>query len=339
MLTIDGSQGEGGGQILRTSLALALVTRAPVRITHIRQGRPKPGLLRQHLAAVRAAAKVGSAEVSGAELLSQEVLFRPSALVPGEHRFAIGSAGSTSLVLQTVLPALLLADAPSTLVLEGGTHNPHAPPFPHLQRAFLPLLSKMGPSVRATLERAGFYPAGGGRLVVEITPAGLLSRLDLLERGEVRRVSAMATVANLPSSIALRELVAARIILGGADEAFRPEILRDVAGPGNLISVIVESAHLTEVFTAFGERGVRAEIIGERAALEAKAYLDTGVPVGEHLADQLLLPMALAGGGAFRTLSPSSHTTTQIKLLRQILGIRVSVEQESEQVFRIEVAK
>lgn len=339
MLTIDGSEGEGGGQILRTSLALALVTRTPVRITHIRKRRSKPGLLRQHLAAVRAAAKVGAAEVSGAELLSTEVLLRPSAIVPGEHRFSIGSAGSTTLVLQTVLPALLLADAPSTLVLEGGTHNPLAPPFPHLARAFLPLVERMGPRVKATLERAGFFPAGGGRLVVEVTPAASLAPLDLLDRGPVRRVSGLATIANLPGSIAMREVEVLRAALGGGEDAFRPEVLRDVAGPGNVVTVTVESEHVTELHTAFGERGVRAEVVAERAANEAKAYLDAGVPVGEHLADQLLLPMALAGRGSFRTLAPSSHTTTQAALLRKILGAKIHIEPESEAVFRIDVER
>jgi RNA 3'-terminal phosphate cyclase (ATP) len=339
MLTIDGSEGEGGGQILRTSLALALVTRKPVRITHIRKRRPKPGLLRQHLAAVRAAAKVGAAAVSGDYLLSPEVILRPSAIVPGEHHFPIGSAGSTALVLQTVLPALLLADAPSTLVLEGGTHNPLAPPFPHLTRAFLPLVERMGPRVRASLERAGFYPAGGGRLVVEVTPRAELAPLDLLDRGALRRISCVATVANLPVSIAVRELARVRETLGGDEGTYHPEVLREVAGSGNVVTVTVESEHVTEVFTAFGERGVRAEIVAERAANEAKAYLEAGVPVGEHLADQLLLPMALAGRGSFRTVAPSSHTTTQAALLRTILGAKVRIEQESDAVFRIEVER
>lgn len=339
MLTIDGSEGEGGGQILRTSLALALVTRTPVRVTHIRARRAKPGLLRQHLAAVRAAANVGAAEVSGAELLSSEVILRPSGIVAGEHRFAIGSAGSTTLVLQTVLPALLLADAPSTLVLEGGTHNPLAPPFPHVERAFLPLVERMGPVVKARLERAGFFPAGGGRIVVEVTPARALAPLDLLDRGAVRRVSGLATIANLPGSIAVREMETARAVLGGDERDFRPDVLRGVAGPGNVVTVTVESEHVTEVFTAFGERGVRAEHVAEKAAREAKAYLDAGVPVGEHLADQLLLPMALAGHGAFRTVAPSSHTTTQAALLRRILGAKIAITQETDSAFRVDVER
>lgn len=351
MLTIDGSEGEGGGQILRTALALALVTRTPVRVVHIRRRRSKPGLLRQHLAAVRAAAQVGAAEVSGAELLSTEVILRPTGIVAGAHHFPIGSAGSTTLVLQTVLPALLLADAPSTLVLEGGTHNPLAPPFPHVERAYLPLVGRMmappggpaagaeRPGVKATLERAGFYPAGGGRIVVEVTPAAALAPLDLLDRGAVKRVSGVATIANLPASIAMREVETLRAVLGGDEGAFRPEVLKDVAGPGNVVAVTVESEHVTEVHTAFGERGVRAEVVAEAAANEAKAYLAAGVPVGEHLADQLLLPMALAGRGSFRTVTPSSHTTTQAELLRRILGVKIRVEQEREGVFRVEVGQ
>jgi RNA 3'-terminal phosphate cyclase (ATP) len=339
MLIIDGSEGEGGGQILRTSLALALVAREPVRVVNIRKGRAKPGLLRQHLTAVRAAAEIGAAEVSGAELLSTEVELRPTRVVTGMHTFSIGSAGSTTLVLQTVLPALLLAGEKTTLVLEGGTHNPLAPPFEHLAHAFLPLVERMGPRVAATLEAPGFYPAGGGRMVVEITPVAALRPFDLLERGEVKSVKGIATVANLSASIALREAAAARAILGGDERSFHPEVLRAAAGPGNVMTVTVESEHVTEVFTAFGERGVRAEIIGERPAKEAKAYLDAGVPVGEHLADQLLLPMALAGRGSFRTVAPSSHTTTHADLLRKILGATVRIEQESEKAHRVDVQR
>ena len=339
MITVDGSEGEGGGQILRTSLALSLVTRAPVRVTNIRKRRAKPGLLRQHLTAVRAAAAVGAAEVEGGELLSTEVTFRPTGFVAGAHVFAIGSAGSTTLVLQTVLPALLVADAPSSLVLEGGTHNPLAPPFEHLQAALLPLVERMGPRVKVTLERHGFYPAGGGRLVVEVAPAASLAPLSLLERGEVRRVTGIAAIANLPASIAVREAASARAVLGGDLRSFHPEVLRGVAGPGNVMTVTVESEHVTEVFTAFGERSVRAEVVGEGAAKEAKAYLEAGVPVGEHLADQLLLPMALAGRGSFRTVAPSTHTTTQAALLRRIFGANIEIARESERAYRIEVSR
>ncbi|MFO0593182.1 MAG: RNA 3'-terminal phosphate cyclase [Polyangiaceae bacterium] len=337
MITIDGSSGEGGGQILRTSLALSLVTGTPVRVTGIRKRRSKPGLLRQHLTAVRAATEIGDAEVTGDALLSTEVTFHPRAVLTGARTFAIGTAGSTTLVLQTVLPALLLAKEPTTLTLTGGTHNPMAPSFDHLARAYLPQVERMGPRIAASLEQAGFFPAGGGRIVVHVTPAKKLAPLDLLERGEVRRVTGVATVANLPSSIALREIASARAILDVPERGFRPEVLRDVAGPGNVVTLTVESAHVTEVFTAFGERNVRAEVVGEKVAQETKAYLEAGVPVGEHLADQLLLPMALAGKGTFRTLAPSSHTTTHAELLEKILGVRTRIDRETEATYRVEV--
>ncbi|WP_437722531.1 RNA 3'-terminal phosphate cyclase [Sorangium sp. So ce861] len=339
MLTIDGSVGEGGGQILRTTLCLSLITQTPVRITSIRKGRARPGLMRQHLTSVQAAAQVGRAEVSGAALGSQEVVFRPTAIAPGEHTFRVGSAGSTTLVLQTVLPALLRAPAPSTLTLEGGTHNPMAPPFDFLDLAYLPLVRRMGPDVTATLVTPGFYPAGGGLARVSITPSPALAPLELLSRGEVLGRRAVATVSNLPSSVAMRELDAAAAVLGWEPACFKPSVLTGGHGPGNVITIAVESEHVTEVFTGFGEKGVRAESVATKAAEEARDYLAAGVPVGEHLADQLLLPIALAGRGAFRTVRPSSHTTTHLELLRDLLGIRASVEQVSEHAWHIEIGR
>ena len=177
---IDGSLGEGGGQILRTSLALSMLTGTPFRLTNIRAGRAKPGLLRQHLTGVEAAAAICSARTRGAELHSQDLTFEPHKVRAGDYRFSIGTAGSTTLVLQAVLPALLTASGSSTLELEGGTHNPAAPPFDFLSEAFLPLIERMGPKVTATLKRHGFFPAGGGRLVVRIEPVTKLQPLELL---------------------------------------------------------------------------------------------------------------------------------------------------------------
>lgn len=189
MIIIDGSIGEGGGQILRTALALSMVTGQPFRIENIRAGREKPGLLRQHLTAVNAAATICTATVDGAAIGSRELTFTPEKAKPGEYTFSIGSAGSTTLVLQTVLPALLTADGPSSLTLEGGTHNPHAPPIDFLERTFLPLINRMGPTVTVTLERAGFYPAGGGRVVVKIQPAAKLSSVHLPVRRNQAAIS------------------------------------------------------------------------------------------------------------------------------------------------------
>src|SRR5712675_2047994 len=162
MITIDGSEGEGGGQILRTSLALSLVTGQPFRMERIRAKRQKPGLLRQHLTAVEAAKTVGRAEATGGALNSQTLEFNPGPVTPGNYRFAVGTAGSATLVFQTVLPALLTASGHSTLTLEGGTHNPLAPPFDFLARSFTPLIHGMGPTVELELRTPGFFPAGGG---------------------------------------------------------------------------------------------------------------------------------------------------------------------------------
>ncbi|WP_437956323.1 RNA 3'-terminal phosphate cyclase [Sorangium sp. So ce119] len=339
MLTIDGSVGEGGGQILRTTLSLSLITQTPVRITSIRKGRARPGLMRQHLTSVQAAAQIGRAEVSGAAIGSQEIVFRPSAIAPGEHTFRVGSAGSTMLVLQTVLPALLRAPAPSTLTLEGGTHNPMAPPFDFLELAYLPLVRRMGPDITATLVTPGFYPAGGGLARVSVAPAPSLAPLTLLSRGEIRGRRAVATVSNLPSSVAMRELEAAAAVLGWEPACFKPRVLTGGHGPGNVLTIAVESEHVTEVFTGFGEKGVRAETVATKVAEEARDYIAAGVPVGEYLADQLLLLIALAGRGAFRTVRPSSHTTTHLQLLRDLLGIRASVEQVSEEAWHIEIER
>jgi RNA 3'-terminal phosphate cyclase (ATP) len=209
-LGIDGSTGEGGGQILRSSLTLSMLTGRPVHIRKIRQGRRKPGLLRQHLTAAKAAAEISHGRLVDARLGSSELRFTPGRVQGGHFEFSIGSAGSTMLVLQTLLLPLCLADEPSVVVLEGGTHNPWAPTFDFLDRAFLPLLARMGPKVRAELERPGFYPAGGGRVRIEIEPVTSFLPIDLLTRGEIVERKAVATVSNLNPSIARKELEAVK---------------------------------------------------------------------------------------------------------------------------------
>lgn len=325
MIEIDGSQGEGGGQILRTSLALSLVTGQACFIHKLRAGRRKPGLLRQHLTAAEAAMKIGNATAEGAILGSQELAFRPGKVSAGDYQFSVGTAGSATLVLQTILPALILGHQRSTLMLEGGTHNPLAPPFDFLERAFLPLLNRMGPNVSAKLLRAGFYPAGGGRFSVTIDPAARLRPFDLLARGENKSRKARAMVANLPRNVGDRELKIVSEKLGWARECLCVEEVAS-SGPGNVLMLEIESEHVTEVFTGFGERGVRAESIAESAVAEAREYLANGAPVGEHLADQLLIPMALAGGGAFVASKVSRHTETNMAVIQQFLPVRFKVE-------------
>ncbi|MDA8021018.1 MAG: RNA 3'-terminal phosphate cyclase [Thermoanaerobaculia bacterium] len=331
MLRIDGSKGEGGGQIVRSSLTLAMLAGRPVHIRKVRAGRRKPGLLRQHLTAVRAAAEISDGKLVDARLGASEFRFTPARVHGGRYEFSVGSAGSAMLVLQTVLLPLCLAEEPSELVLEGGTHNPWAPTFDFLQRTFLPLLALMGPTVHAELERPGFYPAGGGRVRVEIEPVSELVPIDLLDRGEALERRAVASVANLSPGIARRELKAVRSALSWDEGCLRVEEIEGARGPGNVVRLEIRSAceslgeggSVTEVATGFGRRSATAERVAREACAEAKEYLASGAPVGVHLADQLILPMAVAGRGAFRTQAPSRHTLTQIDLVRHFRGGRV----------------
>jgi RNA 3'-terminal phosphate cyclase (ATP) len=337
-LLIDGSLGEGGGQILRSSLALSMITSRPFRIQNIRANRPKPGLRRQHLTAVLAAAAVSTADVTGAKIDSKEVTFVPQTAQAGNYYFDVGSAGSTMLVLQTILPALMIADGPSTITLAGGTHNIGAPPLPFLEKTFLPRIAQMGPRVQLKLDRAGFAPRGGGHSQVEISPTRL-APIELLERGPVRRKLAKATIAGLPRDIAERELkLAARVLDLKNDQLLIEELPAD-QGPGNLVTIEIETDNLTTVFTAFGGKGIRAEEVARDACRQAKRYLDRDVPVDEHLADQLLLPMALAGGGAFITTEPSLHATTNIETIKRFIDVRIDVDEISKHRFRVQVQK
>ncbi len=337
VLEIDGASGEGGGQILRSSLALSLVTGIPFRIVNVRAGRKRPGLMRQHLTAVQAAAAVGQARVTGAEVGSRELTFEPGTVRAGDYRFSVGTAGSATLVFQTIFPALALARGRSTVAVEGGTHNPMAPPFDFLARAFLPLVERMGPRSTAVLEQPGFYPAGGGRFRVTIEPASAFERLLLLERGEIRRRRATAVVALLPRAIAERELKQVRDRLNWDPSALHVSSVANAVGPGNAVTIEIESEHVTELFTGFGERRVSAERVGAAVADEAAEYLAAGVPVGRHLADQLLLPMALGGGGAFRTMKPSGHTRTHVELLRSFLGSPIDVRENGDGSWVVDV--
>ncbi len=336
-LVIDGTRGEGGGQILRTSLSLALVTGRPCRIENIRARRASPGLKRQHLAAVRAAAEVGRARVAGADLGSRTLTFEPDRVAAGTYRFAVGSAGSATLVLQTVLPALLVASGPSTIELQGGTHNPFAPPFEFLAQAYLPALRALGPRVEMRLERHGFYPAGGGEIVARVEPTGALGRIDLLERGEVRHTHVRAIVAGLPRSIAVREARTVQRVLDLPERALEVVELPPALGPGNVVLIEVRAAQATEVCSGFGRRGVAAERVATDAAHEARDWLAAGVPVGPHLADQLLLPMALGGGGSFRTMTPTRHFTTNADLLREWLGVTIECRVDRPGTHLVEV--
>jgi RNA 3'-terminal phosphate cyclase (ATP) len=337
MLTIDGSFGEGGGQIIRTSLALSLVTGKPFHVERVRARREKPGLRQQHLTAVNAAASVGQATVEGAAVGSTEFTFTPGTITPGEYVFNIGTAGSSTLVLQTVLPPLMIAAGPSIVRIEGGTHNVHAPPYDFVERTFLPLVRRIGPRVDIELERYGFYPPGGGRFTVLIEPAVEFHRLDLLERGPIQARRARALVVNLPASMADRELSVIKEKMGLNDDELFAEISDNAISRGTAAMVEIESTEVTELFSRIGERGVRAEVIAGNAADEALAYLETPAPVGEHLADQLLIPLALAKGGSFTTGVLSLHAQTNIEVIRKFLNVDIIARESKNGVWTIDV--
>ena len=337
MIRIDGSFGEGGGQILRTSLSLSLATGKPFRIDNIRASRERPGLLRQHLTAVLAAKEVGSAEVEGAALGSTTVTFSPSAVRAGDYHFAVGTAGSSTLVFQTILPALLLAHARSHVTIEGGTHNSAAPPFDFLERTFLPLVERMGPKVRLQFERYGFYPAGGGRFCAEIEPAPSLAPLHIGERSETIGRRILAVVANLPGHIAVREIETAAGMLNWSKDCGTINQTRNSAGPGNVVMIEIASAEVTEIFSAFGQIGVAAEKVASIAAKDARAYLVSRAAAGEHLTDQLLLPLALAGAGSFTAEKINRHARTNMAVIAKFLPVRFETREE-ERYTTVQVA-
>jgi RNA 3'-terminal phosphate cyclase (ATP) len=326
VIEIDGAEGEGGGQILRSSLSLAICTRQPFRIANIRANREKPGLMRQHLTAVRAAAEICAAQVDGAELESRALTFKPGRLAAGNYSFAIGTAGSCTLVLQTVLPALLTAAGESRVRITGGTHNRGSPPFDFLARSFLPLLRRMGAQVEIDLTSYGFFPRGGGEIRARIAPPPRFGALNLMVRGAWVRGYAEAYVAAIPIHVAQRELAVIGRKLAWSPEQLLLRGLPNDMGPGNAVTVTLEHEHVTEVFTGFGEKGMRAETVGEIAASAARDYLSAGAPVGEHLADQLLLPMALGEGGCFVTTVVTPHVRSNIAVIERFTQRRIAVE-------------
>ncbi len=328
MIELDGSTGEGGGQILRTALTLSMITGQPFRIIDIRARRPKPGLMRQHLVAVQAAARVSNAQVNGVELGSQTLTFAPKAIKSGHYDFAIGSAGSCTLVLQTLMLALLHADGPSTVRITGGTHNPMAPPAQFLQRVYGPLLARMGAQVNIELVRYGFYPAGGGEIIASIAPCAQLQPLVLLERGERVEGYAESFTAGIPGSVAQRELQCIGAGMGWAEAQLRVRTLPPEFGPGNALLLTLAYEQVTEVFAAYGEKAVSSETVAKQVLQEARRYIVSGAAVGEHLADQLMLPLALAGGGVFTADVLSGHAVTNAEVIRRFLPVELVLEQE-----------
>lgn len=318
MMELDGSMGEGGGQLLRTALTLSMCTGRPIRMYNVRARRARPGLRAQHLAAVRAAAAVCGASVDGATLASRDLSFTPGAVRPGSYDIDVGTAGSTLLVLQTILLPLSFCHSPSEVVLRGGTHNPLAPTFEFVRDAWLPLIEPLGFRARLALERYGFMPQGGGLIRARIEPHRPGRALELPERGPVRHCSAQVLLSLLPEDIGRREIRTLCERLALPQEACRLDGVA-AAGAGNALHVRLDCEHLTTLFVGFGKRGVTAETVADRVAQQVRRYLDADVALDAHLADQVLLPLALAAGGRFSTLVPSGHTTTNAAVISRFL--------------------
>jgi RNA 3'-terminal phosphate cyclase (ATP) len=336
MLVIDGSIGEGGGQILRSALSLSMVTRRPFRIERIRAGRDKPGLTSQHLIAVRTAKAICDAEVSGDALGSMALSFRPRAVRGGEHRFAIESAESATLVFQMIAPALLRASQPSVVTLEGGTHNPNAPPFDFLEHSWVPAMAQMGVSIELSLERPGFYPKGGGLFTARVRP-GDLGRFEREERGKEKSRRAIAMTAGLETAIADRELRAAKDRLGVGRDRLKHAVYDESLGPGNAFLVELEYESGTSIFSSFGARALRAEQVAELAISRALTFHESDAAIEEQLADQLLLPMAIGKGGTFTTTEPTDHTQSQAELLRRFLDVDVDITSSDERTYTVDL--
>ncbi len=331
-MRIDGSYGEGGGQILRTSLALSCALARPVEITNIRKSRKKPGLQPQHLTSVMAAATIANADVRGAELSSTELQFRPGKTRGGAFHFDVaetrGSAGSTSLVLQTVLLPLCLAEQPSTVVVHGGTHVPWSPPFHYLSLVAAPLLARLGASTVFSIERWGWYPIGGGQVSARIATSRELRSLSVSDRGGLLRVSGISAVSNLPAHIASRQRDRARMVLGREGLDATIEILSGASpGKGSFLFLVAEFENVRAGFGSLGAIGKRAEEVAEEACRELLFHLRSKGALDPHLADQVVPWLAFCGGPSeFTACRLTKHLLTNLWVVQQFMDVDVRVE-------------
>jgi RNA 3'-terminal phosphate cyclase (ATP) len=333
MIEIDGSLGEGGGQVIRSSLTLAVMTGQPVHITHIRARRAKPGLQPQHLMAVRAAAQISGAEVEGAAIGSAELTFRPNGIYLGNYRFDIGTAGATSLVVQTVFLPLAVRNPvsePSEVVIIGGTHVPHSPAFHYLSLNWLPVLHDLGCDVDLEMLLAGFYPQGQGQVRATFRPVERLAPLDLPERGALKAIRGISAVANLDMSIAERQQQTALQRLKGRANRLDIELVDMPARTkGTMLLLLAEFRHSTACYFSLGALGKRAEQVADEACLWLEKFLDSTGSVDEYLADQLLLPLAFADGESrFRTALVTEHLRTNAAVIEAFGAADIAIEKD-----------
>jgi RNA 3'-terminal phosphate cyclase (ATP) len=328
---IDGSIGEGGGQVLRTSLALACITGKTVHIANIRAARRNPGLARQHLACVQAARQICNAHCEGARLVSKALDFRPAPIGGGDYHLDVGSAGSASLVMQTILPTLFLAKHPSRVTVAGGTHNPWAPPFGFVSESFLPAILTAGFEARCELIKPGFFPAGGGKIVFEVEPwtrnKGVV--IDLCEPHTEPELYARIYTAKLPARIAQRQ----RRLLRQSGLLFRNiehVEVKDSEGAGNCVLIRICSPKRVTVFASFGMRGRPSERVIAEVVDLANDFLAGNAAVDRFLADQLLIYMAISQAGCFTTNQVSSHLLTNIEVIKEFLPVDFSIDHRGQ---------
>jgi RNA 3'-terminal phosphate cyclase (ATP) len=324
---IDGAEGEGGGQILRTALTLSLITGRPFRMVNIRANRPNPGLRAQHLQCVRASARMSGGKCENAAKGAVEIEFTPGSIAPGDYDFSIGTAGSTSLLLHTLLLPLAFAGG-GTLRLSGGTHVNWAPVFDYLAAQYLPFLEKLGISARASLLKAGFYPKGGGQIEVEIHSSKAVSCASITNRGELKGVCVTTVISNLRLEIAQRmNRHALKLLQRRGIEA--SEEIEPVASPGPGVCAVITADFEggRACYSALGERGRRAEKVAKEAVEKLFAFLETDACVDEYLADQLLVPLALAEGEShFTTPKVTNHLLTNAATIRKFLPVTIEID-------------
>ncbi len=344
MINIDGSWGEGGGQILRTCLSLATITGQPVRIDRIRANRKKPGLAAQHLTSVRAAATLCQAEVNGDTLGSMTLEFRPTRPPqPGQYSFDVtqaregGSAGAVTLILQTILLPLAVANGNSKVILKGGTHVAWSPPVTYVEQVYLPTLRQLGVQAKVKLNAWGWYPRGGGEVELWVTGnQQSLSGLQLLERGKIRQIRGLAIVTELPAHIPQRMANRAANLL---QQAHLPSQIKPIRGrgiaPGAGIFLTAEYEHSRAGFSALGGRGIPAERVAETAVRELLNFHAQAAPVDTFLGDQLLLPLALSSQiSQYRVASISQHLRTNAWVIEQFELANIVME-ENQQLVKV----
>ena len=329
MIEIDGSFGEGGGQILRSSLALSLLTGKPFHLRKVRANRkPKAGLRPQHLASVRAAARIGNAKVTGDSVGSSDLTFKPGPVVAGKYHFPIGTAGATALVLHTVYLPLARADGPSEVALEGGTHNEKAPCYHFLQTTWRAYLARLGLTVSLEMKRAGFYPRGGGQITARIQPWTTRKPLRLIDPVNPTTATILSATAGLPEHVNNRQARRATVRL--RDAGIEPEVRTEQwdGGPGCMLA-ITWPGPVPTLFFGLGARGKPAEAVADEAADEALTHRDRGLPVDPHSADQLLLPLALADGESeYHVSEVTRHLTTNAVVVQLFLDRNITIEGE-----------